>query len=90
MASAITKAGDIAAAFYRMSDLPKLRKLANLPWATGYRPLDTIDRALDKAGAVNAHLFAAVDELLVDLLTQRTEPADGVEKNHQKPDHPRD
>ncbi|WP_147579030.1 HNH endonuclease signature motif containing protein [Corynebacterium propinquum] len=63
------KAGDIAAAFYRMSDLPKLRKLATSMWQLDIDHWITIDRALDKAGAVNAHLFAAVDELLVELLT---------------------
>lgn len=63
------KASDIAAAFYRMSDLPKLRKLATSMWQLDIDHWITIDRALDKAGAVNAHLFAAVDELLVELLT---------------------
>lgn len=85
------KAGDIAAAFYRMSDLPKLRKLATSMWQLDIDHWITIDRALDKAGAVNAHLFAAVDELLVAAShSNETEPTDGVEKNHQKPDHPRD
>lgn len=63
------KAGDIASAFYRMSDLPKLRTLATSMWQLDIDHWITIDRALDKAGAVNAHLFAAVDELLVELLT---------------------
>lgn len=63
------KAGDIASAFYRMSDLPQLRKLATSMWQLDLEHWITIDRALNKAGAVNASLFAAIDELLVDLLT---------------------
>ena len=63
------KAGDIASAFYRMSDLPQLRELATSMWQLDLEHWITIDRALNKAGAVNASLFAAIDELLVDLLT---------------------
>ena len=63
------KAGDIASAFYRMSDLPQLRELATSMWQLDLDHWITIDRALNKAGAVNASLFAAIDELLVDLLT---------------------
>ena len=63
------KAGDIASAFYRMSDLPQLRELATSMWQLDLDHWITIDRALNKAGAVNASLFAAVDELLVELLT---------------------
>jgi len=63
------KAGDIASAFYRMSDLPQLRELATSMWQLDLEHWITIDRALNKAGAVNASLFAAIDELLVDFLT---------------------
>lgn len=63
------KAGNIASAFYRMSDLPQLRKLATSMWQLDLEHWITIDRALNKAGAVNASLFAAIDELLVELLT---------------------
>lgn len=63
------KAGNIASAFYRMSDLPQLRELATSMWQLDLEHWITIDRALNKAGAVNASLFAAIDELLVDLLT---------------------
>ena len=52
-----------------MSDLPQLRELATSMWQLDLEHWITIDRALNKAGAVNASLFAAIDELLVDLLT---------------------
>lgn len=63
------KTSDIIGAFYRMSDLPQLRELATSMWHIDLDRWITIDRAMTKAGNVNAHLFSVIDKLLVDLLT---------------------
>ncbi|MDK8500566.1 HNH endonuclease, partial [Corynebacterium pseudodiphtheriticum] len=68
------KVGDIIGAFYRMTDLPKLRDLATTMWHIDIDRWIAIDRAMVKAGDVNAHLFAVIDNLLVEYLTP-TKPA---------------
>ena len=68
------KVGDIIGAFYRMTDLPKLRELATTMWHIDIDRWIAIDRAMVKAGDVNAHLFAVIDNLLVEYLTP-TKPA---------------
>ncbi|MDK8718583.1 HNH endonuclease signature motif containing protein [Corynebacterium pseudodiphtheriticum] len=68
------KVGDIIGAFYRMTDLPKLRDLATTMWHIDIDRWIAIDRAMVKAGDANAHLFAVIDNLLVEYLTP-TKPA---------------
>ena len=68
------KVGDIIGAFYRMIDLPQLRDLATTMWHIDMDRWIAIDRAMAKAGDVNAHLFAVIDNVLVDYLTP-TKPA---------------
>ena len=68
------KVGDIIGAFYRMIDLPQLRDLATTMWHIDMDRWIAIDRAMAKAGDVNTHLFAVIDNMLVDYLTP-TKPA---------------
>ncbi|WP_454973390.1 HNH endonuclease signature motif containing protein [Corynebacterium propinquum] len=68
------KVGDIIGVFYRMIDLPQLRDLATTMWHIDMDRWIAIDRAMAKAGDVNAHLFAVIDNMLVAYLTP-TKPA---------------
>ena len=63
------KTSDIIGAFYRMGDLPQLRELATSMWHIDLDRWITIDRAMTKAGHVNAHLFSVIDKLLEKLHT---------------------
>lgn len=68
------KVSAIINAYYRMIDLPKLRALATSLWHIDLDRWIAIDRAMLKAGTVNARLFSIIDDLLVDYLTP-TKPA---------------